>query len=237
MPPIDVLCGGFPCQDVSTVGKQGGLAPGTRSGLWSFMATAIEALQPELVVIENVRGLLSAPAIRPQTEGDSDADCNPDDATPARATPGGLESDAWVLGDESARPLRALGAGMSTWPTSGMTRNGSAYPHPWPEHHITGSASSSPRTAKTLFRTPLASNSSRGGESLDTVKARRGTIALSHQIIDFALHGPHGSPIRQNASETLFTLIENVFANGEATPTPSLGGNTSPDDQHQPRRS
>jgi len=33
--PVDVLCGGFPCQDVSTVGKRAGLAPGTRSGLWA----------------------------------------------------------------------------------------------------------------------------------------------------------------------------------------------------------
>lgn len=120
------------------------------------------------------------------------------------------------------------------WPTSGMTQNGSAYPHPSLGHRIIGSASSSPRTAKTLFRTPLASDSSRGGESLDTVKARRGTVALSHQIIDFALHGPHGSPARQNVSETLFTLIENIFANGEATPTPSPAGNTSPDDLPQP---
>ncbi|MDN6510317.1 MULTISPECIES: DNA cytosine methyltransferase [unclassified Brevibacterium] len=44
--PVDVLSGGFPCQDISTVGKMAGLAPGTRSGLWSFMAEAIEALQP-----------------------------------------------------------------------------------------------------------------------------------------------------------------------------------------------
>lgn len=66
--PVDVLCGGFPCQDVSTVGKQAGLAPGTRSGLWSFMAAAIEALQPRYVVIENVRGLLSARAARPQMQ-------------------------------------------------------------------------------------------------------------------------------------------------------------------------
>ena len=28
--PVDILCGGFPCQDVSTVGKKAGLAPGTR---------------------------------------------------------------------------------------------------------------------------------------------------------------------------------------------------------------
>jgi len=34
------------------------------------MAEAIDALQPTLVVIESVRGLLSSPAIRAATEGD-----------------------------------------------------------------------------------------------------------------------------------------------------------------------
>ena len=62
---MEVLIGGFPCQDVSTVGKGAGPAPGTRSGLWWHMATALDALQPELVVIENVRGLLSTPATAP----------------------------------------------------------------------------------------------------------------------------------------------------------------------------
>ncbi|MGV2821349.1 DNA cytosine methyltransferase [Brevibacterium casei] len=41
------LIGGFPCQDVSTVGKRAGLAPGTRSGLLAHVAAAIDALQPE----------------------------------------------------------------------------------------------------------------------------------------------------------------------------------------------
>lgn len=44
--PVDILCGGFPCQDVFSVGKMAGLAPGTRSGLWAHMATAAEVLQP-----------------------------------------------------------------------------------------------------------------------------------------------------------------------------------------------
>ena len=107
--PVDVLCGGFPCQDVSTVGKGAGLAPGTRSGLWSYMAAAIEALQPALVVIENVRGLLSATATRPQRQGADDAR-NPDDATTARATLRDLEPDPWHLGNEPARLFRAAGA-------------------------------------------------------------------------------------------------------------------------------
>ncbi len=108
--PVDILIGGFPCQDVSTVGKRAGLAPGTHSGLWAHMAEAIDTLQPEWVVIENVRGLLSSPATRPLTEGDRDDPRNPGDATPGDATLRELESDPWHLGDHAARPLRAHGA-------------------------------------------------------------------------------------------------------------------------------
>ena len=60
--PVDVLTGGFPCQDLSLAGKRAGLKEGTRSGLWIEFARAIEELQPKLVVIENVRGLLNAKA-------------------------------------------------------------------------------------------------------------------------------------------------------------------------------
>ncbi|SEF34337.1 DNA (cytosine-5)-methyltransferase 1 [Amycolatopsis pretoriensis] len=60
--PVDVLGGGFPCQDVSAAGRRVGMAPGTRSGLWSHMAFAIATIRPRLVVVENVRGLLSAKA-------------------------------------------------------------------------------------------------------------------------------------------------------------------------------
>jgi len=60
--PIDILTGGFPCQDVSLAGFRRGMADGTRSGLWYEYVRAIEALKPRLVVIENVRGLLTARA-------------------------------------------------------------------------------------------------------------------------------------------------------------------------------
>lgn len=72
----------------------------------------------------------------------------------------------------------------------------------------------------------LATDSSRGGETLDQVRARRGTIALSHQIIDFALHGTAGSPTRRAESETLWSLIDGLFSTGDATPTPLPAGNT-----------
>ena len=59
---VDILTGGFPCQDLSIAGRREGLQDGTRSGLWAEFARAIETIKPKLVVIENVRGLLSAKA-------------------------------------------------------------------------------------------------------------------------------------------------------------------------------
>lgn len=70
VPPVDVLCGGFPCQDVSAAGKRAGIKDGTRSGLWSVFAEAIDALRPQWVVVENVRGLLSATAHRTEVDDD-----------------------------------------------------------------------------------------------------------------------------------------------------------------------
>lgn len=57
--PVDIICGGFPCQDLSLAGRRSGMRPGTRSGLWADFLRAIDALKPKVVVIENVRGLLS----------------------------------------------------------------------------------------------------------------------------------------------------------------------------------
>jgi DNA-cytosine methyltransferase len=51
--PVDVLCGGFPCQDVSVAGKGAGLA-GERSGLWCEFARVVSELRPRWVVVENV---------------------------------------------------------------------------------------------------------------------------------------------------------------------------------------
>ncbi len=56
---IDVLAGGFPCQDLSVAGKRAGLA-GERSGLFWEMLRVIEDHSPRIVVIENVPGLLSS---------------------------------------------------------------------------------------------------------------------------------------------------------------------------------
>lgn len=51
--PVAILCGGFPCQDVSAAGKGAGLA-GARSGLWREFARLARELAPRFVVVENV---------------------------------------------------------------------------------------------------------------------------------------------------------------------------------------
>ncbi len=56
---VDLICGGFPCQDVSVAGRRAGLA-GERSGLWYEFHRIIEATLPPWIVIENVPGLLSS---------------------------------------------------------------------------------------------------------------------------------------------------------------------------------
>lgn len=85
--PVDIMCGGFPCQDVSLAGRRAGMKEGTRSGLWSEFARAIDIVRPSVVVIENVRGLLSA-----------DAGSN-------------VESCPWCMGDgQDEYHLRALDA-------------------------------------------------------------------------------------------------------------------------------
>jgi len=54
---VDVICGGFPCQDISRAGGQVGL-DGERSGLWSEIARLVGELRPSLVIVENVAALL-----------------------------------------------------------------------------------------------------------------------------------------------------------------------------------
>ncbi|WP_020135101.1 DNA cytosine methyltransferase [Streptomyces sp. 351MFTsu5.1] len=95
--PIDILTGGFPCQDVSSAGRRVGLAPDSRSGLWTHMARAVAILQPRLVIIENVEGLLSAPAA-------SD-----------------MEPCAYCVGDGRSEPLlRACGAVLGDLASLGL---------------------------------------------------------------------------------------------------------------------
>jgi len=55
---VDVISGGFPCQDISSAGKGAGIN-GERSGLWSEMARIISEVRPQYVFVENSPMLVS----------------------------------------------------------------------------------------------------------------------------------------------------------------------------------
>jgi len=55
--PVDLICGGFPCQDISYAGKGAGIT-GKRSGLWKEFYRVICELRPRFVLVENVPALL-----------------------------------------------------------------------------------------------------------------------------------------------------------------------------------
>ena len=87
IPPVDIITGGSPCQDLSQAGGRKGMTDGTRSNLWVNMRQAIEIIQPKYVVWENVLGALSAKA----------------------ASNSDMESGEGLLGSPEHGYLRALG--------------------------------------------------------------------------------------------------------------------------------
>jgi DNA (cytosine-5)-methyltransferase 1 len=56
--PVDIICGGFPCQDISVAGRGAGLE-GEHSGLWREYARIVRELRPRFFVVENVAALLA----------------------------------------------------------------------------------------------------------------------------------------------------------------------------------
>jgi DNA (cytosine-5)-methyltransferase 1 len=55
---VDLIAGGFPCQDISVAGKGAGIE-GARSGLWREFARIVRELRPRLVLVENVTAIRS----------------------------------------------------------------------------------------------------------------------------------------------------------------------------------
>lgn len=55
----DVICGGFPCQDISVAGRQAGIKQGTRSGLFYELIRVIRLVRPKYVVLENVAAIIA----------------------------------------------------------------------------------------------------------------------------------------------------------------------------------
>jgi DNA (cytosine-5)-methyltransferase 1 len=159
--PVDILTGGFPCQDLSLAGKRAGLQEGTRSGLWSEFHKAIDILRPSLVVIENVRGLLSAKA-------DSGLEYGPEIMDQARGGGAVLRALGAVLGDLADigydarwRGLRASDAGaphqrfrvfITAYPAGG----GQSLPTPTVSDQYTGNLASTQQKPVSMHSVTLA---------------------------------------------------------------------------------
>lgn len=110
---VDLICGGFPCTDISLAGKGAGLA-GEHSGLWFEFDRIIGELRPAWVVVENVAALKSRGLDRVLSDLDSrgyDAiwDCIPADSVGAPHERDRLFVVAWQVPDADGDRLR-LGA-------------------------------------------------------------------------------------------------------------------------------
>jgi site-specific DNA-cytosine methylase len=139
VPYVDVLCGGFPCQDLSYAGKGAGL-DGERSGLWGEYARLIRELRPRYVVVENVSALLARGLGRVLGDlaacgYDAEWDCIPASAVGAPhrrdrvwlvAYPGGERcSDRRSTargGSKNDAHRQSLPTPLEVWPTYGAER-------------------------------------------------------------------------------------------------------------------
>lgn len=95
---VDLICGGFPCQDISSVSvKRAGLQ-GQHSGLWTYFAQAVGELRPRFVLVENspsltVRGLDTVLGDLANFGYDAEWDCIPAAAVGANH----LRARIWIL--------------------------------------------------------------------------------------------------------------------------------------------
>jgi len=193
--PVDILCGGFPCQDLSTAGRRSGLRPGTRSGLWSDFRKAIDVLRPSVVIIENVRGLLSGCA-----ESDSDVEPCPGCVAEERGVAHAprLRALGRVLGD-----LDALGFDAE-W--HGLPASDVGAPHGrfrvfivaiareakldgrWPVRGSRPVGGVNAANNRPLLRTPMADELGGGLLHPNVARERGQTLRLSGQILALTGH-------------------------------------------------
>lgn len=163
VPPVDIISGGSPCQDVSLAGRRAGMTEGTRSNLWGAMRTAIETIRPKYVVWENVRGALSARA----------------------ASASDLESGAGLLGEGPGNNLRALGRVLGDLADLGYDAQWCGLRASDVGAPTSGSACSSSPPGE-MFRTPCAAEAAGGPRNPDRPGA---TMRLSDQVREEAERG------------------------------------------------
>jgi DNA (cytosine-5)-methyltransferase 1 len=125
---VDVICGGFPCQDISAAGEGAGLE-GERSGLWREYARLVSDIRPRFVIVENVaalayRGLLRVLGDLADIGYDAEWHCIPASAVGAPhlrerfwivAYPGGVVGHRPLLTKDSAQLGGQQAIGGEDW--------------------------------------------------------------------------------------------------------------------------
>ncbi|MER6913372.1 DNA cytosine methyltransferase [Streptomyces sp. NPDC000594] len=228
------------------------MSAGTRSGLWHHVARAINILRPCLVVIENVRGLLTSPA------------------APAS---GELEPCPWCLGNHAGQPaVRALGAVLGSLADLGfdarwrvLRASDIGAPHrrerifltAWPRHAAVEDADEQyreerrePAPGETEARWARSESRGRGGVApadSEGVGRDQGVAepAARQRRSDIALGGGPAAPdaqgyghghsgaaggkgFRPPLSAVVLPLFAGTDSGGGPTPPPSPDGRTPP---------
>lgn len=131
---VDVICGGFPCQDISLAGPGQGLA-GKRSGLWFEYARLVGEIRPRIVIVENVaelldRGLGDVLGTLAALGYDAEWDCIPASYVGARQ----IRDRVWLVAYPERHGLQGGSHLAAAW--SGKTRTeqlaGLVQPCSWP---------------------------------------------------------------------------------------------------------
>lgn len=180
--PVDIICGGSPCQDVSAAGPRTGMTEGTRSNLWVQMREAVAYLKPSVVIWENVSGALSAYAFSSvESEPGLLGEHGPD--RPALRAVGRVVGDLSALGYDTVwttLPASAVGAPhrrervfvIAYARGLRLGERWDAAPAETPGGGASAFASGRGGASLTLLPTPDASNAN-DGEGLDTWLERR----------------------------------------------------------------
>lgn len=254
--PVDVITGGSPCQDLSHAGRRAGMTEGTRSNLWVAMREAIAVIRPSLVVWENVRGALSAPA---DSAVEPCPGCVGDGSGVHLRALGRVVGDLSSLGFNSARcGLRAADVGaphgrwrefLLGWPAADAERGGLAGWAPEPlRREVRGTAAArggEVSASMTLLPTPAVNDMGEGktveawDEWTAKMQAKHGngnghgaSLAIEAQRL---LPTPTAQDQAQSGGSTPsnMTLTDAVVRtrmgtqpNDRLLPTPMVGSNT-----------
>lgn len=115
LPPIDVISGGFPCQDLSTAGLQKGLG-GERSGLFYQIVRLAKETEAPILFLENVKGVSRfVPAIRNEIES-LGYECR-DGYLAASDVGARHQRERWFLVAYSDRFAKRKQRGGGSWPS------------------------------------------------------------------------------------------------------------------------